>query len=105
MLFLKKIILAGIVYNKITRPDHLNDLLTLPSNKGARPKSAKNQKKSQSKQKPVKAEGQVPPLEKYHKSVLVLIYSSYIFVFVTTTSRKKNKIDIRFDFCSSLEQL
>ena len=61
------LVLAGIVYNKITRPDHLNDLLTLPSNKGARPKSAKNQKKSQSKQKPVKAEGQVPPLEKYHK--------------------------------------
>lgn len=61
-------ILAGIVYNKVTRPDHLNDLLTLPSNnKGAKPKSAKNQRKSQNKQKPAKTEGQIPEAEKYQK--------------------------------------
>lgn len=60
---------AGIVYNKVTRPDHLNDLLTLPSNnKGAKPKSAKNQKKSQNKQKPAKTEGQIPEAEKYQKT-------------------------------------
>lgn len=58
--------LAGIVYYKVTRPDHLNDLLTLPSNnKGAKPKSVKNQKKSQNKQKPAKAEEQVP--DKFQK--------------------------------------
>lgn len=56
------------MYNKVTRPDHLNDLLTLPSNnKGAKPKSAKNQRKSQNKQKPAKTEGQIPEAEKYQK--------------------------------------
>ncbi|XP_048774514.1 DNA-binding protein SMUBP-2-like [Ostrea edulis] len=60
---------AGVVYNKLTRPDHLNDLLTLPNNnKGAKPKSAKKQQKSQNKKNPVKLESQVPAAEKYQKT-------------------------------------
>ncbi|XP_061165035.1 DNA-binding protein SMUBP-2-like [Saccostrea echinata] len=60
---------AGVVYNTLTRPDHLNDLLTLPNNsKGTKPKSAKNQQKSQIKKKPGKTENQALVTEKYQKT-------------------------------------